>query len=386
MTNIKKLFIWYWMFTKRLFRRYSFILILLLIPIVIPCTKIAMEQDSGILTIALYSEDVGDAVVDEIITKLTTEDSIIRYEVYDDIDESVTAVQSQEVDAVWAFGDDMQKRIDEYSSGKSKEPLVTVITARNQTNIQLANEKLFSMLHPYISYSTFENYVYSEGIISSAVSEETVRMHYDRHDYKGSIVKFSRLDATDEEILDENFLISPIRGILSLVIAMCSIAAAMYFLTDMTEGKYDWLSYRKRMAPAFGSCLSAAMVSSLAVLVALFASGIAVKLIEIPAMIMYAFAVTSFALVMCTVFRSPGKLGSAIPGFLIIMVVMCPIFFNVNFLGWLRWFLPPYYYLNAITNADYIYYMAVYSACSYILAYLLNILFNRNERRVSHIS
>lgn len=83
---------------------------------------------------------------------------------------------------------------------------------------------------------------------------------------------------------------------------------------------------------------------------------------------------------MCTVFRSPGKLGATIPGLIIVMGVMCPIFFNVNFLGWFRWFLPPYYYLNAITRADYILYMALYSVCSYILAYVLNILLNRNER------
>lgn len=374
MKNIKKLFIWYLMFTKRLFRRYSFVLILLLIPISIPCAKIAMEQDSGILTVALCAEDKNDVLANEIIGKLTADDSIIRNVVYEDVHDAMNAVGHQEVDAVWVFREDMQKRIADFTSGVSKEPLVKVVVGEYSIPIQIANEKMFASLHPYIAYGLFEDYVYSGNAIPSTVSQETVRKHYDHYDYKGSIVKFVRLDATETEMTMGNYLTAPIRGILSLIIVMCGVAAAMYFLTDMAEGRYDWISYKKRMAPAFGSCLAATVVSSFAVLVALYLSGLATDgILEILSMLVYTFAVTGFSLVMCTVFRSPGRLGALIPALLIVMGVMCPIFFNVNFLGWFRWLLPPYYYLNAITSADYIVYMAVYSVCAYILAYLLNI-------------
>lgn len=285
MRNIKKLFTWYLMFTKRLFHRGSFILILLMIPISIPCAKIAMEQDSGILTVALYSEDKNDVIANEIITTLTKDKSIIRYVIYDDIDDAVAAVQRQEIDAVWVFKAAMQKRIEEYVSENSKEPMINVVATSYRTSIQIANEKLFAAIHPYISYGRFENYLYTEGVIPATVPKETVREHYDRYDYDGSIIKFSRLDATDGEIRGENYLIAPVRGILSLIIVMCGVAAAMYFLTDMEAGRYDWLSYKKRMAPAFGSCLAATAVSSFAVLIALFLSGIATDLMEIPAML-----------------------------------------------------------------------------------------------------
>lgn len=383
MKNVKKLFAWYWMFTKRLFRRYSFIFILLMIPISIPCVKMAMEQGNGVLTVALCSEDGNDALANEIMTKLASQDSIIRNVIYDSPEAAINALKGQEVDAVWVFKGDMQSRIDKYVISDTKEHLVDVMVTEYSIPVQVANEKLFAVLHPYISYSMFENFVYSEDAIPSSVPKETVREHYDRYDYEGSIIKFSRLDATDTEIKGENFLTAPIRGILLLIIVMCSIAAAMYFLNDMVEGRYDWLSYKKRMFPAFGSCLSATVVASVSVLIALFISGMSIGFMEIPIMLVYIFAVTGFSLVMCTIFRSPGKLGTSIPGLLIVMVIMCPIFFNVNFLGWFRWFLPPYYYLNAITRFDYILYMLIYSVCTHIIAYGLNILLNRKERRPS---
>ena len=57
MKKLKKLMLWYHMFNKRLLHKYSFILILVLVPILVPIAKLAMSEDSSILKVALVSNE-----------------------------------------------------------------------------------------------------------------------------------------------------------------------------------------------------------------------------------------------------------------------------------------------------------------------------------------
>ena len=60
MSKFRKCFMWFCMLTKRLFHQWSFLLILCMIPLVIPVANIAMNEDSGVFRVALYSEDKGE--------------------------------------------------------------------------------------------------------------------------------------------------------------------------------------------------------------------------------------------------------------------------------------------------------------------------------------
>lgn len=384
MKKIRNLLMWYYMFTKRLFRRYSFILILLLIPVIVPVARVALSRESGIMNVALCSEGEDNIMANEIINSLKEKDSIVRYTDYKTPQEARYAVQAQKAIAAWIFEKDLEQRMDEFVAGDVK-PLVTVVAREDTTAVKLTNELLFASIFPDIAYESFKYYVY-QNVIPADTPESVVRKHYNSLVTDDSIVKIVKLDSETEVQMDKNYLIAPIRGILSLLIVLCGIAAAMYFLTDQAEGKYDWLSYKKRLAPAFGSCFAAIATASLAVLVAIYVSGISLgSRFEIPAMILYVFAVTGFSLVLCTVFRSAGRLGAAMPFFIIIMLVLCPVFFNVKFLFSVRFLLPPHYYLNAVTDTDYLIYMALYAACAYALAYILNIILNSKGRNISQL-
>ncbi len=372
MDKIKKLLLWYHMFNKRLFHKRSFIFILLLIPVSVFALKAALKEESGIVRIALFAENKDSVIANEIIKSLTTDDSIVTYTRYESVDKAKDAVQKQKENSLWIFRADIDTAIVDYATDKTSKPLVQVISCEDTIPVKLSNEVLFAKLFKYISYESYKNFLY-ENVVAEDFPEDIIREYYTKYMNENGIVKLEYLNSDDKEVKTDNFLVTPVRGILSLLVVLCGFAAAMYFLTDIKEGRYDWLSARRKLLPACALCLSAVVISCVFVFFGLLFSSLMTNfLYELIAMIVYAFAAASFCVVLCVLFRSAGNLGAVIPFFMISMLVLCPIFFNVNFFLVLRMIFPPHYYLNSIANPMYLLYMILYSPVMFALAFFLN--------------
>lgn len=368
------------MFSKRLLHKFSFILLLCLIPAVIPITNAFLSDDSGILHVVLCSKD-NDAATKKAIDNLVDSDGIIRYTVSTSEEKAIEAVSTFKADAAWIFTENLSENIDEYVKGNSKNPLVRCINREESVTHQISREILYGALYSDIGYSIYKNFTLENVKPTEPLTESEIQEYYAETQRRGDIVKSEHLNSTVPP-MDTNYLTAPLRGILILLIMLCTLAATLYYLKDQQEGKYDWLAPQKRLAPAFASCLSASVFSAIAVYIALQITGLSTGLLrDLVGMLLYTFCSTGFCLVLCVLFRSPGKLGATIPGLLIIMLVLSPIFFSGNQLMFIRLCLPPYYYLQSTYDNSYYLYMIYYCAGAYGLAFILNIMLNRNPRR-----
>lgn len=365
----KNILIWYWIFTKRLFRRYSFILILCLIPVLIPIANFAMKQESGVVNIALCSEDKCD-ISEKIINDLLNGKSVLKYKVYKTREEAVAAVNKNDADTAWIFNENFENNLKAYAADESAKPFVTIIVRENTIPLQLVREKLFSAMYPYISYEMYLDFM-NNSILNDRNISQKINDEYNDISISGNLIEFKKI-ASGEKAETDNYLVAPLRGLLAMVIMLCGLASAMYYLKDRSEGKYDWLSHKKRIIPAFGSCLAGIALSAAAVFWALLFADISVKIWqEICAMILYIASATGFCMVLCGIYHSDIKLGASIPFFMIIILVFCPIFFRVKFLPFVKYLIPTYYYLNAVYSVKYLLYMVIYCIASYALAYIL---------------
>lgn len=372
------------MFTKRLFKHYSFIVILLLIPVIIPVANTMMSEDGGMVSIALVTQDDSESALN-IVETLMSEESVLRYKIYDSEEAARNAVEREDVDAAWIFNADLDKKIEDFATNKSNMPFVEILQREESIPLRLSYEKLYGAIYPHITYYLYKDYTYSELTTPEEVPEDVLKYTNESMDEYDNIIKITRLDSDEEVTLSKNFLTIPLRGMLSIVVLLCSIAAAMYFLRDSADGKFDWLAPKKRLAPAFGSCLAASVASGGAVFAALLVSGIFTGFIkELAAMLLYALSSAGLCLVLCVVFRSAGKLGAAIPFFVIITLVLCPIFFNLNILKPVRFMLPTFYYLQSLYNKDFMLYFVIYCVGVYAVAYVLNEILNFRDRRTSN--
>lgn len=382
MTRIRKYFIWFFMLSKRLLRQWSFVILLCMIPVVIPLTSIAMSQESGILHIVLCNEGYDDKAT-EIIDSLMNYDGVVMFSLTDSREEAEKAVAESNADAAWVFSENYSENLDTYVSRKIGKPCVEIIERETNVSLSIAKEMLFGAMYEELSYSIYKNFVYSEMVSQTEVDESEVRRYYDELQRKGDIVEIERLNNKGEDGDKANYLTSPMRGILALMIVLCTLAAVMLFLREQAQGRFDWLPVRKRLAPAIASCLSASCLSSLAVFISIQFSNISEGFInELIPIILYAIATAGFCVVLSVVFRSPGKVGAMIPGIIIIMLALSPIFFNIKILKPVRLMLPTHYYLYSIYDNTCCLYGILYCIAVYSVVFLLNwVLSNRKYHK-----
>lgn len=371
---MKKILTWYYMFTKRLLRHYSFVVILLMIPVLLPIADSVMSKDSSVFKVALSSQDESESAK-KAIKRLCESDSIISYEVYDTEKEAEAAVRMQKADAAWVFVEDLDAKIELYASGKGVEPLVKIFEFGTDIRASLAREKLFGSIFPDISYSLYSGFVRNDVLKGKEVSEEEIKSVYEGDNGFADIVKVEELNAETVKETKTNHLTGPLRGLFSIIVVLCGLSAAMLFLSDKKEGKYDYIPGKRRIIPAFGLCFAATVLCSLAVYVALLVSGTYTGFVrESISMLMFIICVTGFCLLMTVIFNSPSRLGATLPFFIILMIALSPIFFNVKMLKCVSLLLPTYYYLHSIYDTAYILYMISYSLIIYTLTLAFNAL------------
>lgn len=383
MNGFKRFFVWFYMLGKRLLHQWSFILLLCLIPVGALFTNMAMSGgDSGIVHILLVNEAKDDRAA-KIINSLLNDEGVILFSESSSVRLAKTAVENHEADAAWIFPENFTENMDSYFTHKRTKPFINILERENSIPLRIAREKLFSAMYSDISYALYKNFTYSALVSEEQVPEDVLQKYYYNLQKNGSIISIERI-GEEKTQRSADYLTAPVRGILSLMVVLCTCAAAMYFLKEQSEGKFAWLSFRKRLMPAFASCLSAACISAIAVFLALWFSGISLGLVpELISMLLFAIATAGFCTTLSLFFRSAGKFGAVIPGLIIIMLVLSPIFFNFKILRPLRLLLPTYYYLQSVYNTKYYLYTAIYCLAVYTSGLLINYLFAERKHKNS---
>ena len=369
---IKKYFLWFYMFAKRLLMRWSFVVILFSIPFIIFGANAAMKGESGILTIYLCA-DQSNTLANEVIADIQNSKTSILFKRSTNINESLKALEQKKADAVWYFEDDFFEKSQRYASGKSKKPFVKVFEREDSLPLKLSRERLYGGVFNKFAYSVYKNFVYSEYFSENEVSEDIIKKYPGQRGGDKELVVMETLGAQKIETDTKAYLVMPIRGLLALLIMLCGFASVLTFLNDKKIGKFDWLTAKKQILPGFAQCFAGVLLPAFAVFVSLFISGIWTNfLTELVAMLLFVVASAGFCLNLCIMFKSPSKFGALIPAFVIIMLALSPVFFDINILNKAKLLLPTRYYLFSLYDTKYIIEFLYYIPCVYILAWLLN--------------
>ena len=318
------------------------------------------------------------------IACFSNKDGIIRYVAYDDEQSAIKAVENFEIDVAWVFDEDYHERIAGFvKSDKNKEPKAVRVYQREDSVVnKLSREVLLGAVYGDISFEVYKDFVTVELVNDRKLTKDEVDYYYDELSWNEQdemgIINLKVMD-TNSAPKQLNYLTAPIRGLLSLLVLLCTLTAAVYYLKDKHDKKYDWLPVNKRIVPAFSLCLCATCFAAIIMLVSLFASDIWTNpLNEVISMLLYIMCVTAFGVAISTFVYSYGVLGALIPGIMIISLVLSPIFFEFNALKFIRLLLPTNYYLNSVYNDSYYLYSIIYCAIMFLVAYVVNLVKNKD--------
>lgn len=375
MNLLKKAFVWFVLLAKRFFKKPVFILILALIPLLVLALNIVAHQDSGVATVALVQENKEDKLSSEIVEELLSKNSIIRY-VQSDMNESEELLKTGKVDSVWIFSDDFQKKTDKIAVSQSQRNYLVKIVEREKTaSLLLLHEKLYGTLFKYCSQSLYLNFATENVDELKGKTEEQLMEYYDDIHTDETLFEYLHIgpDTSSQSINEENYLVTPLRGIFSILIILCGLAVAMLFQKDVSKGLFSWVPYR--IAPVLACVyhyIPIIIISALS-LISLIVVGLTGSILrEILMIILYSLCCTMFCMIIRLLCGNIKVLSVLTPVIVVALFAICPVFYDFQSLWAIQMLFPTFYYLKATYSDTYLLYMVAYFIISFCIYMLLS--------------
>ena len=113
-----------WLFNKRLLKKPSFLIVLILIPLSVLMLRLSVSGDEGMLTVAVSCDDSGDAVYNEILADIGGNGGLIEIVPVENRDVAISMVKSGNADAAWLFPADISENLKKYSIDPTEDNAV----------------------------------------------------------------------------------------------------------------------------------------------------------------------------------------------------------------------------------------------------------------------
>ena len=368
-------------FHKRFyFKKGFYALILLIFAIGLSLGAVA-QMDSGIMTVALATED-DDAVALEIKDTLLSDRGVVRFLDADTKDDAISLVQTGKADMAWIFTAELSLVSDRFAEKQlSRHALVRVVQREEGVLQMLLREKLCGELYPHVSKRYYLQ-VAREALTAEGIdipTEETLLSYYTAQMPEGA-------ELFDFHFTEKNtragsaVLTAPLRGLLSVTVVLAALAIAMFYKMDAQRGVFIGCSEAQMPFLNFGYHFCAVCSVGFAMLVSLYVAGMFTSVgAELCYLLLFCAAASLFAMILERVCRRLSVLAALTPLLVLGMLVICPVFFTVSGLGFLPYLFPPQYYILASAGAMPVWPMLVYIAVLACLYALLHAVLSQKD-------
>jgi ABC-2 type transport system permease protein len=332
--------------------------------------RLAANGESGILKIAIYMENPEDELSRQILDTFTSREGAIIYITCKTEEEARECVNDYTVDFAWIFPSDLRERLAEVATKNYVKPVVTVVERWETVANIFAKEILCNALYPELSYDIYVNFMRNDLGLAD-ISDSELREAYEMTLVEGNLFQMEYPDGEKAE--ESNYLLAPIRGILAIWLVLCGFAASMYFMQDEQRGTFMGMSSRGKFVMSYIEQAVLLSDTTVVLIVALKLSGTFTAWSrEIICAVLFAVCVMAFCNLLRLLVGKPERLGSVIPLTLLCMMILCPVFIDVNGFKTIQYLLPAYYYLKGIHSDFYLYGILIYSVVLVILSILLD--------------
>ena len=380
MKRMKQGFKWFLLLNKRLYKKISFLLILLLIPVLVFSYSNVAEEDSGVVTIALGQEG-DDAMASEVIQDLIDNTNLVRFIRCQSAQEAKDLVAQSKADAAWIFPENMEEKVYRFVAYKRpKDAFIQVLERESSVPLALTREKLSGAMFANCSKSLYLQYIRKNVPALNDTPDAELMTYYDAVWAKDDFFQFTLMESSQnaQEAQDANYLLTPVRGLLAVVTVLSGLAMAMYYTRDKLAGTFSWMPERKMALVEFGCQMICVLNVTAVILIALALGGLTMSLgREVVTAVLYAICTALFCM---TVRRICGKLpilGTVLPLLVVVMLVVCPVFFDLGALRSFQYIFPPTYYINAQYSDRFLALMGLYGSALLLVYYLAGKILHR---------
>jgi len=361
---------WFFLLSKRLYKKLSFVLVLVLIPLCVLVFWLTAQQDSGFLHIVV-AQGNNNTGTPSIITALQNSSEMIRFTQVESPEAAVEAVKRAQADEAWIFPEDPEAASQEWVKGK-RDYVVSVVTKEYNTTLQLGREKISQVLYQSCAKAYYLEYIRSELSQLDGFTDEELIGYFDRVEVDDDFFSHSESANQGNTAQKTNYLTSPIRGLLGILILLCGMAATMYYMQDEAAGTFAYVRENNRGLVALGCVTTAAVNVSVVALISLYLTSLAGGFLqELGTLLLYAFSCGIFGLLLKQIFTQIRRYAAILPLLTVVMLGICPVFVDFRRLRLFQLLFPPTYYVNVMYDKTYLVYMLLFSICCLGLSWLL---------------
>lgn len=338
-------------------------MLIALIPLSVLALKVTANQKSGFVQIGVVnlSGDKGDIITEN----LKNEKSIINYVFYNKRDTAVSDLEADKLDSVWILPENIEKRIADFvNHPDSDNYIIEVLKKEDSLKTRLALEKLSGAVYPFTSRPFFLKCVREETDFDfKNLSDKEILKYYDSYFNEGSLFKFAFPDGdTPAEQNEQNYMTSPVRGLLSAVLLLSGLAAAILYVSDDKRGVFSYAKSRERMIISLASILTAIINIGVVIYCSIFVLGVNTHFWrETGISLIFFINTTLFCTILCTVIKSLTVLSPVAVFITVADIFVCPIFFDYYVQKTPQLILPNSYYINSVHSNTYLKYSLVYT-------------------------
>mgnify|MGYP000875471398 CR=1 FL=1 len=272
---------WEYLLCKRFFRRKSFLVLLLLLPLMGLLIRAGSREKSGILEIGIVAEEKegkSSPLAASIAENLLQSESVLHYRSVKSESAARDLLRAGKLDAAWILPVDLETRVARMAAGKNI-PLVDVLEREDSALVKLSRENLYRALFPTVSYEIYRNFLaenFDCDPDDPAFTKE-IAARYAEIQIDGDLISY--VNEGGREAAAVSYLRAPLRGMGALWLLLMSFVALLYYLEDLRQGMFDFVPRAAQRRYALRYLIAVQGLASLAFLALLLAGGLGLAIL-----------------------------------------------------------------------------------------------------------
>lgn len=349
---MKQNIIFFRLFCKRILKKPAFLLLIIAIPFISIWLKNAFTIDNINLKVCIYCENKDELTANVINSLTSTKDTITFVECKNEQDlyDLVTTGKCQ---CGYIFPSNLEMRLDKFKFRHSIEVVTGTYNISSMTN-----EMVYAGIFKEYSLHLLSTYMKDTKLIKKYSEDELDKILNDMYRIylsNGSTYSFKYTNdknvSKDSSVLLPGYLILSVRGLLSILIFVVSLAGGIQLYTDRENGILKMLSIKQRLIPEFLVILSPTLLVAASCQIGIFLSGHCGNIIkELLATIMYVLVLSTITYIITCIISSRRIYCSFLPVIVICSLVICPVFVDISefsrYFYYAKYIFAPTWYLN----------------------------------------
>lgn len=330
--------------TKQVIKKPAVIVLLLLIPICVLFLNNTSKSEKASIT-ALYYLDADSEDTEALYDALENYDGLFQFEPVDSENKLRRMVNSGEYECGYIIDSEIYEKL----ADKEYSDLIELVYHSRSTMTAIINETVFSICFPTAAQNAIVEYLTKKG-----VSKETIDEYYSKQDIKdiyytyftnGSTFHFEYEGAPEEFSITKNtIMLTPLRGILALIIMIAGFSGALSLYRDNNNPVYSY----KRIRFAFIAV--PVLLSGLTAYISIVISKLSEDYIkELLYLMLYMIVVIIYCYILSEIIKNGALFAGLLPFIILGSMAFTPVILDfaqyLPVLSKLRFIWPTWYYL-----------------------------------------